>query len=58
MAVRHYKYDPASERSNAFKRMSDHLREYGIEVTDETIRKYVSEAYELLPYDIKQNLKK
>ena len=44
MAVKGYSHDPAASRSTAPKEIADDLAELGINVTDDTVRKYLKEA--------------
>lgn len=44
MAVKGYSHDPAAARSKAPKEIADDLADLGINVTDDTVRKYLKEA--------------
>ncbi|MCH2547806.1 MAG: hypothetical protein MK052_09395 [Alphaproteobacteria bacterium] len=58
MAVKHYNYDPTAQKSEVAKKIESTLDVYGLNVTDETIRKYLKKAASILPAEIKQNFKK
>ena len=49
MAVTGYKYDPIAAKSPTPAEVSDDLSKLGIDVSDETIRKHLKKAAELLP---------
>jgi hypothetical protein len=49
MAVKGYSYDPKASKSSIAKDISDDLISLGISVSDDTIRKWLKEATELLP---------
>lgn len=44
MAVMGYRYNPAASKSNAPKEIADDLVSLGIDVSDDTVRKYLKEA--------------
>ena len=49
MAIAKYKYDPAVTHGSAVTKIHNSLIEHGIKISDDTIRKYLREAQELLP---------
>lgn len=49
IAVEQYGYDPKKGRNSAPKQISDDLALHGISLSDDTIRKYLNEASDLLP---------
>ncbi len=49
LAVKGYGFDPKSSRSPTAKEISDDLIALGISLSDDTVRKYLKEAAELLP---------
>ena len=49
MAMAGYKYDPKARRGNAVREIVHDLAARGIPLSDDTIRKYLDEAAELLP---------
>ncbi len=51
VVVDFYGYDPTATRSPVPKQLEQILRERGIRVSDDTIRKYLQEALEVLPDD-------
>lgn len=51
VVVDFYGYDPTAARSPVPKQLEQILRERGIRVSDDTIRKYLQEALEVLPDD-------
>lgn len=48
IALEQYGYDPKKARNSAPKQISDDLALHGLSVSDDTIRKYLNEASELL----------
>jgi hypothetical protein len=51
MAVKKYHYRPAALRNSATTRIASDLVELGLRLDEDTIRKYLTEAKELLPRD-------
>ena len=51
MAIGGYSYDPKASKSPTAKEISDDLLRQGISVSDDTIRKWLKEAAEILPPD-------
>lgn len=51
LAMRGYGYDPRAARNEAVAQIAGDLLELGLEVTDDTVRKYLREGAELLPPD-------
>ncbi len=51
MAIAGYKYNPESARSNVISEIESDLQNLDLNLTAETIRKYLREAAELLPGD-------
>ena len=49
MAAEQYGYDPTKSRTDAAKLISDDLALHGLSVSDDTVRKYLKEASDLLP---------
>jgi hypothetical protein len=49
MAVRGYTFDPAANRTKAISEITSDLAELGISLSDDTVRKWLKEAAELLP---------
>ena len=49
MAIRGYSYDPKANRSTRTKEIADDLRAVGVELDEDTVRKYLNEAKALLP---------
>jgi hypothetical protein len=49
MAIKGYVYDPKAGRSGTVREIADDLRRAGLALDEDTIRKYLSEAKELLP---------
>lgn len=49
MAVKAYCYDPKATRSDSIKEIADDLTTAGVPLDVDTVRKYVTEARELLP---------
>jgi hypothetical protein len=49
MAIKGYVYDPKAGRSGTVREIADDLRRAGLALDVDTIRKYLSEAKELLP---------
>jgi ribosomal protein L31E len=49
VAVEQYGFDPKKSRNDAAKQISDDLAGHGLSVSDDTVRKYLKEAAELLP---------
>ncbi len=56
MAMKKYRYDPRSPRSETPKRIADHLAGQGLSVTPETVLKKLREAAELLPPEALEDL--
>lgn len=52
MAIRGYSYDPKSGRSPTAKEIADDLTLVGLSLDEDTVRKYLAEARELLPGDV------
>lgn len=50
MAVEQYGYDPKKTRNEAAKNISSDLALHGLSITDDTVRKYLKQASELLPH--------
>lgn len=48
MAVRGYSHNPGAQRSNAIADIARDLEHVGVPVSDDTVRKYIKEAAELL----------
>jgi hypothetical protein len=51
MAVGGYRYDPKSNRSSTAKEIASDLALVGLQIDEDTVRKYLVEARELLPGD-------
>lgn len=51
MAVEQYGYDPRASRNDATAQIAGDLAELGISLDQDTVRKYLKEAAELLPQD-------
>ena len=49
MAIKGYTYDPKAGRTGIVREIASDLEQLGISLDDDTIRKYLSEAKELLP---------
>jgi hypothetical protein len=49
MAVKGYTYDPAAKRTETISEITSDLAELGLSLTDDTVRKWLKEAAELLP---------
>jgi hypothetical protein len=49
MAIKGYGYDPRAGRSGITREIADDLRLAGLSLDEDTIRKYLNEAKELLP---------
>jgi hypothetical protein len=49
MAVKGYSYDPNSSRSTTVSEIASDLAQLGLSLTDDTVRKWLKEASELLP---------
>lgn len=49
MAVKGYAFDPLAKRSDQISEIASDLAEAGVTVTDDTVRKYLREATDLLP---------
>lgn len=49
MAVDGYGYDPAAARSPTAKEIASHMATFGLPLDEDTVRKYLKEARELLP---------
>ena len=49
MAIAGYSYNPSAKRNDAVADITNDLEKLGIELSDDTIRKYLNEAKELLP---------
>ena len=49
MAVKGYGYDPTTTRSKMVAEITSDLTMAGVELTDDTVRKWLREAAELLP---------
>jgi hypothetical protein len=49
MAVKGYRYDPTSARSNAVPEIASDLAQLGLPLSDDTVRKWLKEAADLLP---------
>ncbi len=50
MAVEGYKYDPTSERNSAVARIEQHAERLGLKISDDTVRRRLSEACELIDW--------
>jgi hypothetical protein len=48
MAMKNYRYDPTQKKNTATKAITDDLAENGIILDEDTVRKYLGEAGELL----------
>jgi hypothetical protein len=48
MAIKGYAYDPASAKNDAPKEIESDIAKLGMSVTDDTIRKYLKEAVEMI----------
>ena len=56
MAIKGYAYDPSAKRSTAPKEIETDLAQLGLQITDDTIRKYLKEAVEsVLPRTAKSD---
>ena len=49
MAVGGYSYDPTASRSKIIPEITSDLAKAGVELTDDTVRKWLKEAAEVLP---------
>jgi hypothetical protein len=49
MVTKHYDYAPGDQKSAVPKKIADDLAGHGIEISQETVRKYLREASDLLP---------
>ena len=49
MAVKGYAFDPAANRTKAISEITSDLEELGLALSDDTVRKWLKEAGELLP---------
>ena len=49
MAVKAYNYDPSKLCNEAIKRITDHIFKVRLELDEDTVRKWLREASELLP---------
>jgi hypothetical protein len=49
MAIRGYAFDPTAKRSNLVAEIVGDLALQGLSVSDDTIRRYIKEACDLLP---------
>jgi len=49
MAINGYAFDPMAKRSDRVPEIASDLAKAGVPVTDDTIRKYLKEAEDLLP---------
>lgn len=47
MAMKKYEYDPSSKKNTATKKIADDLAEYGLDLNEDTVRKYLNEARDL-----------
>jgi hypothetical protein len=49
MAVKGYAFDPQAKRSDQISEIASDLADAGVPVSDDTVRKYLREAADLLP---------
>jgi hypothetical protein len=49
MAIKGYRYDPTSSRSATVSEITSDLEQLGLSLSDDTVRKWLKEAAELLP---------
>jgi hypothetical protein len=49
MAIKGYRYDPKAKRNDSVREITDDLEECGVALSDDTIRKYLTEGAELVP---------
>ena len=56
MAVGWYGFDPHQARNQATKEILDDIRSLGLSIDDDTVRKYLKQASELLDGDALHNL--
>ena len=55
MAITGYKYDPAASKSITPKEIADDLAALGMTITDDTVRKYLKQAADIvLPAKLRQ----
>ena len=55
MAIRGYSYDPKAGRSTVIGEIVEDLKTLGIDVSDDTVRKYLKQATEtVLPATVRQ----
>ena len=52
MAIKGYSYDPNMSRSPTAKKIADDLSEIGLSIDEDTVRKWLKEAAEIVPGDI------
>ncbi len=51
MAIKGYSYDPKASRNPTAKEVASDLSLIGLRLDEDTVRKYLAEATELLPGD-------
>jgi len=57
MAMKHYNYNPFAERTNATTKIKLTLEEYGVDLDDTSILKFLRKGAELVPNYIKERFK-
>lgn len=57
LAIGGYGYDPKSSKSTVPKQISDDFVLFGLDITDDTVRKWLKEASGILPADFQYHKK-
>ena len=51
LAIGGYGYDPAAKRNLTVKEMVDYMEKAGIDISDDTVRKFLRKGMQYLPQD-------